>query len=58
MQQATGLVASRLLKRSREAPFGVAGFSMEGTAVRIAPVDPDVASLLNPYLRPVRAAVA
>jgi hypothetical protein len=49
IEQATGLLAARLIKRSREAPFGVAGFSLEGGAVRIAPIDPDVAALLNPY---------
>lgn len=48
---ATSLLATRLLKRMREAPFGVAGFGMDGSVVRIAGSDPDVASLLAPYRR-------
>lgn len=54
VKQATSLIASRLLKRSREAPFGIAfvGSLDVGAASRIARVDPDVQGLLAPYVRP------
>lgn len=48
---ATAMIASRLVKRLREAPFGVVGFGMDGSAVRIARDDPDVAALLAPFNR-------
>lgn len=51
VKQATMMIASRLLKRVREAPFGVAGFGMDGVAVRVARQDPDVVELLAPYER-------
>jgi hypothetical protein len=54
--EATGLIAARLLKRAREAPFGIAGFGGDGTAVRVTSNDPDVRMLLNPYSRQVRLA--
>lgn len=50
--EATGLVAARLLKRKREAPFGVVGFGMDqAAAITIARNDPDVVSLLKPFMR-------
>lgn len=49
--QATTIVAARLVKRARETPMGVAGFGMEGFALRIARDDPDVVTLLNPLRR-------
>ena len=51
VKQATVILASRFLKRSREAAFGVIGFDLEGGAVRIPGRDPDVDRLLNPYMR-------
>jgi hypothetical protein len=48
---ATKILATRLLKRVREAPFGVAGMGADGIAVRIANGDPDVAMLVGPYTR-------
>lgn len=48
---ATSIYASRLLKRVREAPFGVAGFGLDGTAVRVSSIDPDVERLIAPYRR-------
>lgn len=51
VKQATTMIASRFLKRSREAPFGVAGFGADGLAVRIASTDPDVQMLLGPLAR-------
>lgn len=45
---ATVIVATKLLKRTREAPFGVVGFPLEGgAAVRIARTDPDVLFLIG-----------
>jgi len=55
IKEATTLVASRLVKRKREAPFGVAGIGFDGSAVRIATTDPDVAMLLAPFTRHVYA---
>jgi BppU N-terminal domain len=49
IQQATGLVASRLLKR-REAPFGVVGFGPDSEVVRVTRSDPDVMLLLSRYM--------
>ena len=51
IKAATGLVASRLLKRSREAPFGVVAIGMDGSAVRVAQSDPDVCALLDGYMK-------
>jgi len=53
---ATKILATRLLKRVREAPFGVAGMGADGIAVRIASGDPDVAMLTAPYGRRRRLA--
>lgn len=49
--QATTILAARLVKRSREAPFGVAGFGIDGGAVRVASFDPDVDALLAGLVR-------
>lgn len=50
--EATGLLAAKLLKRAREAPFGIAVFGTEGgMAMRIARNDPDVMFLIGPYMR-------
>jgi hypothetical protein len=51
VKEATTIMATRLLKRAREAPFGVAGIGADNTAVRIARVDPDVAFLIDPLTR-------
>lgn len=51
VKQATKMIAARLAKRSREAPFGVVGFGADGTAVRIATNDPDINMLLGPLQR-------
>lgn len=49
---AATLLATRLLKRVREAPLGVLPVQLDvGSAVRIARTDPDVAMLLNDYVR-------
>lgn len=51
VKQATLILAARLLKRSREASFGVIGFDLESGAIRIPGQDPDVERLLRPYTR-------
>jgi hypothetical protein len=43
------LLASRLLKRKREAPFGIVSIGID-TAARIARTDPDVQALLQPFM--------
>lgn len=48
---ATGILAAKLVKRSREAPFGIAQMGVDGSAVRIARMDPDVFTLLRDYNR-------
>ena len=51
IEQATIILAAKLLKRSREAPFGIVGFGMEGGYARIAKTDPDVMSLIGDFVR-------
>ena len=51
IQQATRILATRLMRRSREAAFGVLGLGMDGAAVRIVRDDPDVNTLVAPYVR-------
>lgn len=49
---AATLLATRLVKRVREAPFGVIPVQLDvGSAVRIARTDPDVRGLLEPFTR-------
>ena len=50
IKQATMILATRLMVRARQAPFGVVSFGMEGAA-HIARTDPDVMSLAGPYIR-------
>jgi len=50
--EATGLIAARLFKRKREAPFAVVGFGIDqSAALHIARTDPDVVGLLKPLSR-------
>jgi hypothetical protein len=51
IKAATMMLSARLIKRAREAPFGVAGFGMDGAVVSIARNDPDVVGLVKPYMR-------
>jgi len=47
---ATEILASKLLKRVREAPFGIVTVGLDaGAAMRIARTDPDVANLISHY---------
>jgi len=52
VKAATSILATKLLKRTREAPFGVVAFALDdGTAIRIARNDPDVRFLVDSYMR-------
>jgi hypothetical protein len=49
---ATGILAAKLLRRGREAPFGIVTAGIDsGATMRIARTDPDVSMLLGPYAR-------
>lgn len=49
---ATGILAAKLLRRGREAPFGIVTAGIDsGVAMRIARTDPDVYTLLADYNR-------
>lgn len=50
VEEATTLMAHRLLKRARQAPFGVSGLGLDGSVVRIMMSDPDVMMLLRPFM--------
>lgn len=52
VKQATSIIASQMLRRSREAPFGVVAFGVEGgAAMRVATMDPQVKLLLKDFIR-------
>lgn len=51
IEQAAGIIAAKLVKRAREAPFGITMLGGDGAAVRAAREDPDVALLVQPYVR-------
>jgi hypothetical protein len=53
VKEATTLIAARLVKRTREAPFGIVSFGLDGAAVRAASMarDPEIAFLVGPYSR-------
>lgn len=51
VKQCTGIYAARLLKRAREAPFGVLSFGIDGSAARVSRTDPDLMFLLSSYVR-------
>jgi len=51
--EATGILATRLMKRSREAAFGVLSLGIDAGAIEIARYDTDVQTLIDPYVRPV-----
>lgn len=50
---ATGIIAHKLLRRAREAPFGIVSMigADSGVAMRIARNDPDVMFLLDRYIK-------
>ena len=47
----TTILATVLLRRKREAPFGIVAMGMDGGAIRIARTDPQAALLIGPYIR-------
>jgi len=49
--EATTILASKLLRRAREAPFGIVSLGMDGVAVRIARTDPDIVLLTTGLTR-------
>lgn len=52
VKEATTILATQLLVRAREAPFGVVSFNAEiGTVARIARVDPQIRLLIDPFRR-------
>jgi hypothetical protein len=52
VKAATSILAAKLLRRVREAPFGIVTAGIDaGVAMRIARTDPDVYSLLQAYNR-------
>lgn len=52
VKQATTIITTRLLKRAREAPFGIITITgTESSAVHVARTDPDTAFLLDPFVR-------
>jgi hypothetical protein len=51
VRAATSIVAARIVKRMREAPWGVIGFDAIGAVVRMSQYDPDLQRLLRPYTR-------
>lgn len=48
IKEATSILTSKLMRRIREAPFGVVSFD-SGEALRIARMDPDVRFLIEPF---------
>lgn len=48
---ATTLLAGRLLKRYREAPFGIVQIGLDGQVARIAQTDPDICAMLKPVTK-------
>jgi len=52
VKTATSILAAKLIRRVREAPFGIVTAGIDqGAAMRIARTDPDVFSLIQPYSR-------
>lgn len=52
IREATLILASKLFKRKREAPFGIfTGGGIEGVAVRLTRTDPDIPMLISNYVR-------
>lgn len=51
IKEATIILASKLMRRTREAPFGVISIGLDsGSAMRIARTDPDVMFLVGDYM--------
>ena len=51
IKTATGIVASKLLRRVRDAPFGIVSAGIDQTAaMRVLATDPDVSVLVAPFM--------
>ena len=53
IKMATKILASRYLQRARSAPFAILSFGDGGEAARLTRSDPDVAMMVDPYVRRV-----
>lgn len=51
IQDATALMAVKLTKRLREAPFGISQIGPDGAVVRAAARDPELMAMLHPYTK-------
>ena len=51
VKTATMLLSEKLVKRVREAPFGVVGVGADSLPVRVIRTDPEMATLLDPLVR-------
>ena len=49
VKAATKIIATQILRRAREAPFGILATSLDGPAIRLGRYDPQVEALLSPY---------
>ena len=50
--EATTILAAQLVKRAREAPFGVVAIGLDvGAVTRIAVTDPSIRFLISDYIR-------
>jgi hypothetical protein len=49
IKEATLIVAVQMLRRAREAPFGVLATALDGPAIRLGRFDPQVDQLLSPW---------
>lgn len=49
IREATLIVAAQLIRRAREAPFGVLATALDGPAIRLGRFDPQVDQLLSPW---------
>jgi hypothetical protein len=48
---ATEIMASRIMRRLREAPFGIVAIGMDGTPIRVGKSDPEIDGLLRGFKR-------
>jgi hypothetical protein len=53
ISQFTEILVAKLMRRSKDAPFGFLQHGTEGTATRLARTDPDFDTLVSPYIRSI-----
>lgn len=51
VKQATQIIAERLMRRARDAPFGVVAVGIDAGGMQIPKLDPDMRFLLEEYMR-------